>query len=756
MKKIIITFLAALLLFPLTTTAQYKLVINYADGSRKDTLVWDISSISFEPIAPKALPAGAVTPKSVDLGLSVAWADVNLGATTPTDAGWLIGWGDITALNTSNSLNWYPVLNPEADITNFGNDVIKSYWGAGDVAWRMPTDEEFQELIDQCTWTWDSEKNGFNVVAANGNSIFLPAGGSRDGKTVTPATLNYWSGTLNTTDKTTAKALTATSTSTKGAVSVLKRYLGCSLRAVSGAPKINVTVAAGETTEVGVSKATVTVTLGGSYQNYGTLRYGLIYGTQRDLNTDTGKKEVSVSYPTTGGSNAFALTNLLSDQVYYYISFVDVNGTRIYGQETKNFATTSFPVPEAVDLGLSVKWASFDVGAASASEIGKYMCWGDPTGMATKGANAGQLQTMNIGFHPEYDVATAKWGGKWRLPTRAEYEELYSKTTVKQVGNDFIFTGANGRSISMTFTGLITDGNTVTQTRWGWYWTAECSESGMPWIMAQYSTNAPYFTQLGSNSRAPIRAVYQEGTGYVSGGGGSGSEPSGGDTPTPSNPPVVVEESDDAGTAVDLGLSVKWADRNVGAANAAYHGYYYTWGATAPQESYTVSAYVWGEQSGPERMLNRMKYLGTLPEMNGSYKIQGTEYDAAHVNWKGTWMMPNEKQIFELINNCDWTWTSRTTDAGTFWGYEIRGKGSYVGNAIFLPAAGYMTQTGSAPAVFHDDTEGLYWSDEVRWGIDASLNNREPYVLLFNETQKNGSSYRERTIGLPIRPVQPK
>ena len=67
--------------------------------------------------------------------------------------------------------------------------------------WRMPTDAEWEELINNCTWTWTSQNgvNGRLVTASNGNSIFLPAAGYRyvtyldyvgsDG--------TYWSSSLN-------------------------------------------------------------------------------------------------------------------------------------------------------------------------------------------------------------------------------------------------------------------------------------------------------------------------------------------------------------------------------------------------------------------------------------------------------------------------------------------------------------------------------------------------------------------------------
>ena len=63
----------------------------------------------------------------------------------------------------------------------------------------MPTNAELQELFDNCTWTWTTQNgvNGYNVEGPNGNSIFLPAAGYRDGSSLDIAggVGKYWSST---------------------------------------------------------------------------------------------------------------------------------------------------------------------------------------------------------------------------------------------------------------------------------------------------------------------------------------------------------------------------------------------------------------------------------------------------------------------------------------------------------------------------------------------------------------------------------
>lgn len=120
---------------------------------------------------------------------------------------------------------------------------------------------------------------------------------------------------------------------------------------------------------------------------------------------------------------------------------------------------------EAVDLGLSVKWAASNYNAASPSEVGGYYLWGDPTGTAKLGFDIIGGETLPMYDAPNmdmicgtsYDIARSKWGGKWRLPTMDEFWELYTMCTWRHTtmnGIDGIeVTGPNGNSIFLPMTG---------------------------------------------------------------------------------------------------------------------------------------------------------------------------------------------------------------------------------------------------------------------------------------------------------------
>ncbi len=115
----------------------------------------------------------------VDLGLpsGLKWATCNVGATFPEDYGNYYAWGETTtkeSYDESNCTTWEQEIS---DISgNATYDAARVNWGS---TWRMPTEAEMQELVNNCTWTWTTESgvNGMRVTGPNGNTIFFPAAG---------------------------------------------------------------------------------------------------------------------------------------------------------------------------------------------------------------------------------------------------------------------------------------------------------------------------------------------------------------------------------------------------------------------------------------------------------------------------------------------------------------------------------------------------------------------------------------------------
>ena len=162
--------------------------------------------------------ASRLVPTAVDLGLRVKWASFNLGASKPEEYGDYYAWGE-TETKSDYSWETYKWANgSETKLTKYCN--ATSYWaGSGspdnklqldpedDVAhvklggkWRMPTDFDWTELREKCTWAWTTSNgiNGTKVTGPSGNSIFLPAAGYRPGTSLNDAGSNgyYWSSSL--------------------------------------------------------------------------------------------------------------------------------------------------------------------------------------------------------------------------------------------------------------------------------------------------------------------------------------------------------------------------------------------------------------------------------------------------------------------------------------------------------------------------------------------------------------------------------
>ena len=135
----------------------------------------------------------------VDMGLSVKWATCNLGASSPGDYGNYYAWGETATKSSYDDDNCATWEKEIGDIGGTSKDVAHAEWGGG---WRLPTEAEFEELIDEdnCTWEWTTQNghNGYKVRSKKtGNWIFLPAAGWRGGTSLGDAGEDglYWSST---------------------------------------------------------------------------------------------------------------------------------------------------------------------------------------------------------------------------------------------------------------------------------------------------------------------------------------------------------------------------------------------------------------------------------------------------------------------------------------------------------------------------------------------------------------------------------
>jgi uncharacterized repeat protein (TIGR02543 family) len=141
---------------------------------------------------------------------------------------------------------------------------------------------------------------------------------------------------------------------------------------------------------------------------------------------------------------------------------------------------------------------------------------------------------------------------------------------------------------------------------------------------------------------------------------------------------------------VDLGLpsGTLWATCNVGAQNPWNYGDYFAWGEVTTKEVYNWDTYTAGDATSPL-------------------------YDAATVNMGSNWRMPTQAECQELLDNCEWEWTSDYNGKGVS-GYIVWDT-YFHKTHIFLPAAGIRYYSDLKIA----GSDGLYWSSSVYGSVLA-------------------------------------
>ena len=200
------------------------------------------------------------------------------------------------------------------------------------------------------------------------------------------------------------------------------------------------------------------------------------------------------------------------------------------------------------------------------------------------------------------------------------------------------------------------------------------------------------------------------------------------------------DENIDLVPYVDLGLSVKWAKRNLSqsgfVSSCEGYGDYYAWGEVEPKNSYSWSNYAWGTNYNSLSKYNN----------NGSYGIVDNktaldaEDDVAHVLLGDKWRIPTKEEWEELGSyGFTWNWTDNYNGTGVR-GINITKDSN--SKSIFLPAGGYYN-----PGLDYLGDEGSYWS--------STLDPAEPYKAWYqsfdNDTPYEG--YYFRYFGRSVRAV---
>ncbi len=394
------------------------------------------------------------------------------------------------------------------------------------------------------------------------------------------------------------------------------------------------------------------------------------------------------------------------------------------------------PSDKMVDLGLSVKWASYNVGATNPWEEGNFYAYGEiePKAEYTlenykwyydwEGEDHDQWEEyLKLGATitgTNYDVAHVKWGDQWRMPTRDEWNELINNC-------DFTWTGMNGMTGALITSRI--NGNSIFLPAAGNMVDAEHTHDQLGcfyWTSTEYIQSD--ISQECRNFRANIDATNRSADGY--------DYPEVGFSIRPVYGPVPAETLPDYNAPsemVDLGLSVKWAPFNIGASDASGIGDFICWGELAAKQYSHVYNYKWYDP-----------LTGEYTEIGD--QISDTEYDAAKVLWGEGWRLPTEAEFKELVEKCTWTEEA--------YGYTVTSPN---GNSIFLPAAGMQGYRGLPRGLTQS---GYYMSGnaDTRTNYQGQKMTSNAVTLRFargayNKLSAPQVTYSSKAGGIQVRPV---
>ena len=480
-------------------------------------------------------------PEMIDMGLpsGLLWASFNLGASKPEEYGYYYSWGEIEPKDYYEWDNYK--WGTDNSITKYcDNDGMISLLLEDDAArsnlsgeWRLPTTEECKELMDPANCSMEfTSINGVYVYVFTSkttkNKLVFPKAGVMGiglGDAGISGISGCWTSTLIHSNVYPLFGNCFKITGNQASISGYHRCAGLSIRPVFGKTPAIVPV-----TEITLDLSDVVLNIG-SHETL-TATVSPSYATNKQLVWTS--SDSSIATISNGKIVAVSVGKTL-------ITAATVDGSVSASCEVTVVQNTyDYPQPEAVDMGLSIKWASFNLGASAPEYDGYYYSWGEiepkynyrwtnykwcdwygnpnPTYSSTWNAfSLTKYTEPSSTLDNEDDPVQVTLGKGWRMPTPEEYQELtdYKKCTgtwtrVNDVDGYLITSRITGNSIFFPASGYMIGNSVREKGKRGYYWT----NTLMYTEDAHYSCFTNISGSTGSNGERcdgfQIRPVYDD------------------------------------------------------------------------------------------------------------------------------------------------------------------------------------------------------------------------------------------------------
>ncbi len=637
------------------------------------------ASVYGKSVKCKVRVTGAVH-QSVDLGLSVRWAVQNVGATDSTDAGYFFSFAETTPKTEFSSSNYKYGAGREftkytwdgisgSHTLDAEDDAATANWGPD---WHLPDYSRIGEVAYNCESQWTSVNGvkGVRLVSKvpgfEGRSIFIPAAGYIDG--LEPIDF-----------ETAARVWSRNNNGIYGHDMQYTEegyvYLGYRANTRSMGENVRPVTSLWDSDFeklVMPIDDMVLIEKSSAYLEVGIVPARVL--SMEALNWSSSNEQVAT---VSGDGIVQAVAPgkcVISASIGSKAATCHVT-VKSAASETSLLWSDGQSRGSGVDLGLSVEWASCNVGAWNADEAGGYFT---------------SAQVMDI---------TASMPDGWRLPNADEYYELLRNSS-RQSDDGRGWTikstvaGFESSVLSLPLTGYLRDKTSMTMSD---------SRFESPNIIAIWTDQDKYMFEMYFNGDGSIlfsRDDNMYAIRLVRDIPGRKTALENSKRPVP------------ACQLVDLGLSVLWATSNLGADTPDSQGEMYAWGETAPKFHYDRDTYSftriytgeWNEYSVTKYSMNNQK------NRYGSDDLSVLEPgdDAATVNLGQGWSIPTKEQWQELMDNCIWEADSLNGMQGVRITSVVRG---FEDRSIFLPFA----RSGSYD--FQDNIKDRqdchYWSSNL-------------------------------------------